>query len=601
MNKRTSGEAPAITSEAIAAYVDSTVLRRSHEYVGRSLFDRVLTGSQIRARCKGSMPTPYVVTATLANGQVLRSTCTCPYEGVCKHVGALLLAWLGDADSFEMLESIDTLLERLNRAQLQMIVKRLAQRDPTVQTMVAQLANPPTSPPNIKSIRKQIKKLLGDAVNQYENEGAYPGEPEYEEYYEYGDDEPDSGAKLEIALEPYTLLAQSCAEHGALDQALKVYLEIATQIQEVMESLDYYDPLSGILSECVDGIANCARSATTEALRTSALEALVDIHVTDMSEGGYGIGKSMVKTLLELAPGDALHSIAERLRQQMKASNPYQSGQVREEIETLLGDRLTIDLRIELLRESGERRELVDLLLEEERTAEALKEIESSSAGYTIDFADLLVNHGMADEAVALVERAARSEKRNNSLIEWLYQQAKRSNDEEASLRYARKAFQVAPALERYRRLRNAAKNIPTWPRERDEIVDGLDRREHGHLIVDIYLIEADHDAALAAFGVVEQTRSPFTDVANLRIQVAQAVATSHPHEAIALYLVAAFDLIEAQGRENYATAAGYLARVKAIYAETGDVQQWHSTLRAIRERYSNRRALREEMQRANL
>lgn len=601
MTKGTGDDTPSISALAIADYVGATILPRSYEYVGRALFDRVRTGNQLRARCKGSIPTPYTVSVTLANGRVQTSRCSCPYDDVCKHIGALLLAWQENPESFTTVENLDTALERLDKIQLQMIVKRLARSNPSVETMVMQLANPPKTSVDLKSMRKQVKKLLADAVYLYESEGIYPGDSEYDDYYEYSEDEYEPGETLESALAPYLLLAQSSANSGAIEQALKVFAEIASQIQHVLPDLDYYEPLSDILSECVSGIVGCARSATRSTTRDEALETLLAIHLTDVHDGGRALGAEMLPVLREIAPAAALESHADQLRILLRQDSPRARHEVRVEIESLLGSRLTPKERIDLLRESGERLALVDLLLEQGFVSEALAETRSASSLHVTDYADILVRHGLTDEALALVEKVARTEQGSSGPIEWLYQQAKRANSTEAATRYGRAAFELSPSFGHYQRLRDMLKDSAHWPHEREQMLNALDRRAHAHLLVQIYLLEEEYEGALAALGVVEQFRNPYADFENLRIRVADAIATSHPHEAVALYLSAAIELIEAHGRTNYARAVEHLASVKAIYQATGDTRQWQSTLQAIQSRYANRRALKEEMKRARL
>lgn len=86
-----------------------------------------------------------------------------------------------------------------------------------------------------------------------------------------------------------------------------------------------------------------------------------------------------------------------------------------------------------------------------------------------------------------------------------------------------------------------------------------------------------------------------------LRVQVAQAAEKDHPRDAIRLYLQAAEDLVSARGRENYAEAAGYLARVRALYDVLGEPDDWQDTIRKLRERHRALRALKEELSRAGL
>lgn len=69
----------------------------------------------------------------------------------------------------------------------------------------------------------------------------------------------------------------------------------------------------------------------------------------------------------------------------------------------------------------------------------------------------------------------------------------------------------------------------------------------------------------------------------NLASEVAAAAEESHPRQALRLYQQAAQELIEQRGRGNYATAAGYLRRVKALYERLGaGIAAMHAAWRTL-------------------
>jgi len=59
--------------------------------------------------------------------------------------------------------------------------------------------------------------------------------------------------------------------------------------------------------------------------------------------------------------------------------------------------------------------------------------------------------------------------------------------------------------------------------------------------------------------------------------------------------------LIATQGRERYATAAGYLARVRALYQRQGQEAEWQRLITSLRERHKRLRALKDELSKAGL
>jgi uncharacterized Zn finger protein len=86
-----------------------------------------------------------------------------------------------------------------------------------------------------------------------------------------------------------------------------------------------------------------------------------------------------------------------------------------------------------------------------------------------------------------------------------------------------------------------------------------------------------------------------------LRVRVAEAAEDARPNDAIRLYREEAERLIEAQGRDRYATAAGYLDRVRRLYARLGRRAEWDALIADVRERHRRLRALQDELRKAGM
>jgi uncharacterized Zn finger protein len=86
-----------------------------------------------------------------------------------------------------------------------------------------------------------------------------------------------------------------------------------------------------------------------------------------------------------------------------------------------------------------------------------------------------------------------------------------------------------------------------------------------------------------------------------LAMRVALAAEPDFPREATALYASAAERLIQAQGRDNYATVAHYLARVRDLYRRLGEAAAWDALIGGIRGQNRRLRALKEELDRTGL
>ena len=64
---------------------------------------------------------------------------------------------------------------------------------------------------------------------------------------------------------------------------------------------------------------------------------------------------------------------------------------------------------------------------------------------------------------------------------------------------------------------------------------------------------------------------------------------------------MAAKQLIQARGWDNYARAANYLARLRKLYQRLGEGKTWQALIADIREQNSSLRVLKEELNQVGL
>ena len=86
-----------------------------------------------------------------------------------------------------------------------------------------------------------------------------------------------------------------------------------------------------------------------------------------------------------------------------------------------------------------------------------------------------------------------------------------------------------------------------------------------------------------------------------LLIGIAQAAEKTRPQESVRIYQDAAQRLIKLRGRDNYVTAATYLARVRKLYQRLGEDKTWQALIADIRQQNSSLRALKEELGKVGL
>jgi uncharacterized Zn finger protein len=213
-----------------------------------------------------------------------------------------------------------------------------------------------------------------------------------------------------------------------------------------------------------------------------------------------------------------------------------------------------------------------------------------------LQLADIFVEHGQADLATELMQTRAKTSQ-DTRLPEWLKQRAMERGDASEALAWAQQLFWQHPSLEGYEQIKALLKTLDTGKTLQSEILSRLSKQNQHALLTEIYLKEGQVDQALKSVGRVASGmyHSP------LLIRVAQAAESSRPQESIRIYVDAAKRLIQARGRDNYTTAANYLARVRKLYQHLGNEQNWQALIADIRKQNSSLRALKEELNRVGL
>ncbi len=90
---------PQLNEADVRARTDPRSFQRGQRYfLAGHIFNPRRDGPLLRARCLGSRPSPYAVQVSLGQAGIVVADCSCPvgHGGHCKHVVALLLAWVDD-------------------------------------------------------------------------------------------------------------------------------------------------------------------------------------------------------------------------------------------------------------------------------------------------------------------------------------------------------------------------------------------------------------------------------------------------------------------------------------------------------------------------
>ena len=118
----------AVSEETILDWVGPRNFQLGHSYFeSRAIVDPRRQGKALKAWCQGSMPQPYRLQASFEHRGVVEADCSCPVGGGgrCKHVGALLLAWLHQPDAFRVVAELDSDLEQRSKPELIALIKQM--------------------------------------------------------------------------------------------------------------------------------------------------------------------------------------------------------------------------------------------------------------------------------------------------------------------------------------------------------------------------------------------------------------------------------------------------------------------------------------------
>lgn len=584
---------PSITHEAIIAWVGQDGVKRGAPYARNALSDLRRTGNTLKANCQGTAAWPYRVSATIGSqGRVTDDSCSCPIGGNCKHVGALLLAWMNDPAAFMEVEDLSTNLERRDKPELVALIKQMLVRHPELETLLElplPVKGKHAKPADPTKLRHEVTSAFRHA----------------------GHDWP-AAAEVAVALGPLVQIGDDYAQLGDLRSAATVYQTIAQGVLEHYgEVQDDEGDLHEIVNACVTGLERCLGVVQEAAPREEMLRSLFEIYRWDADFGGIGMGEEAPELLVSMTTPEERKLIARWVRDALPAgdgwSESYHRGVYGGLLLELGQDTLDDEAYIRICRETDRQHDLVERLLSLDRLQEAEAEIRQAQDYQFLTLADLLIAHGHAGRAEALVrERFAVMQPGQpfaQQYAPWLRERARARGDWAEVIKLTEALFWSQLRLEDYRELKELVREHGSWAAKRDLLLRRLEQEGKYRLLTEIYLEEGEVEQALVTVRQITSPYPMFNAVPNLDLQlrVAEAAEERQPHAAIALYREVIDREIQARGRERYVSAAQYLARVRTLYHRLGERVTWDELITAIRADNKRLRALQEELDRAKL
>ena len=576
---------PAASEDAIEDWVGLRNLQLGRSYLeSGAIIDPRRQGNAVKGWCQGSMPHPYRLHVAFGAKDIDEAHCSCPVggRGRCKHVGALLLAWLERTDAFRVVEELDTALQQQSKAELIVLIKRMLQLEPGLETLLETALpeeNRESAPVNPEVYRRQVSsafRLGGDDWMASQRVARDIGITL------------DAGNRF-LALADYTAA-------GA------VYQAVAQGVLEHYEMMPDEDgQLAEVVDRCVEGLGNCLAGAGDGApVRESCLQTLFDIYRFDVDFGGTGLGETAPDLMLENATDDEKGAIAGWVRAAMPLGDSWSDGYHRGVYGRFLLDlemaHLDDDSFLGICREYGLLAELVDRLLTMGRLEDAIAEAGLAGDYALLTLADIFREHGRARMVEPLLVKRIETS-RDNRLAEWLKERYRERGDLAEALDLARRLLERRPHLAGYQEVRELSRALGVWEESWQQWLDRWTAAGEYGLLTEVYLEEGETDLALKS---VNRGGPRFLHVDQL-IRVAQAASETHPQAALDIYRQQAESLIEARGRDNYRQACAYLARARDIYRQMSRESVWTGFIAGLRERHRRLPALKEELNKAGL
>jgi uncharacterized Zn finger protein len=579
-------------------------------------------GLTLKAQCQGSRSAPYHVEVTLGASGIVSGACSCPVGGGghCKHVAALLLAWLETPEDFVEVEDVTTALERLDKAELVALVRRMVRRSPDLEQLLelelpARRETSAAQPVDTSSIRRQMRHAFDLARSRWGSTAAVSRDArqfleQAEVYLERDDGTSAAAIYAEIArcvLDHYSSLAEGDEGYDEDYDERGYYGHRYDEYDEYDEAADRFDEdgeLGVIVDECVEGLRRCLMVVSAPTARESILEALFDIYQWNITHEDFATGSDVSSVIIEQATLEERAHVANLVRDVLPGGQGWDAEYRRKRYAPFLleleGDTIDDETYLRICRETGLLHELVERLLALGRVAEAAAAARQSEDMRLLGLADLFISHNQG----ALIEQVVRERARASqmpALIEWLKKRAKEAGNSQEALSLTETEFWRFPSVPSYNELKDLAQPLGQWDALRASILERLTKEKQYAVLTQIHLAEGAVDRALESLELMKKVHGYWYGGGTLAIQVARAAEESRPEAAIQLYLQQVEELIQHQGRENYAIAAGHLKRVRDLYRQQGAGGTWQALITDLREKQRRLRALQDELNKAGL
>lgn len=403
---------PDLSEEDVLERVGDRSFERGKDYYHHgAIYDVRRQGTTLKARCQGSRSEAYRLSVTLGPSGIASADCSCPVGdgGYCKHVAALLLAWINHPDDFREVADLDAGLAARSKGELIALIKQMLLREPDLEVLL----ETPLPVPGERRAPVDAEIYRRQAAAAFRSAG-------YDDY--------DAGGNVAAELDPIVAIAEGFADQGDAVSAYRVYESVLSQVCENYETFqDEEGELATVAQDCVAGLGQCLELVGDDAAtREAILRALVDGYYNDLVWGGVGLADGVPTLIEEQTSPDERQMVARWVREFLDKDGPGRSDWTRQALGGFL-----IDLELETLdneefiricRETGRTPDLVQRLLDLSRLDEAIAAVSGLSNHAVLGIFTVFETHGHGDAIEKILVERSRED--DISVLTWLMQRS---------------------------------------------------------------------------------------------------------------------------------------------------------------------------------
>jgi uncharacterized Zn finger protein len=592
---------PTITRHDIRTFVGEQNFQKGQQLAhDGAILNPEQQAMALKAYCYGSLPEPYRVQVTFDGSRINSYLCSCPAgtsvyaNRGCEHAAALLLTWIEQPETFVQTDDIDTILERQSKAQLIKLVKQLLQKQSEVEweLTMSPLPGHKSVPIDVEEYRYQVDEAFQHAGREWD-------------------------AVYGISSDLYSITETAARFFRQQDyaNAAAIYEVVALEtLNHYLSSHDEDGALGRVIQDCVEGLGAClASEREDEILREQILKAIFAVYCFDVNHGGFGLTRDIPPEFLQDTTPEEKHLVAQWVHtalaelQENKQESDWRRKRYGGLLLALEADVLSNEEFLRIGRETKSIQEVVTRLLELDRVDEAVQDASQANGWQLLKLADLFVQYKQ-DSAVERMMHEKAQQERHTMYADWLKNHYLAKNNLPAALEMAQLIFQRRPWFAEYQKMREISMQLGNWEAVRQEALTFLETTNIISTLVEAALDEGNIERALQLLKATKpsgpdgyQWQYDYVRTPEVALKVAERAEEMYPRTSIDLYQQHVERLIAGRGRSKYQVACSYLAKIRSLYEQLNETEQWTNYIAWLRKRHSRLSTLKQEMTAAGL